>query len=79
MDLSFPLAKSLGGFATNQINMTKLESFSVQTTFAQTHFYLDFEGHLDATFFQHALAELGFPTDTLYIFGVSEASEFLQK
>ena len=35
------LYKSLGGFATNQINMTKLESFSVKNTFAQTNFYLD--------------------------------------
>ena len=41
------LYKCLGGFATNQINMTKLESFSVKNTFDQANFYLDFEGHLE--------------------------------
>ena len=40
------LYKSLGGFATNQINLTKLESFSVKNTFDQTNFYLDIEGHI---------------------------------
>ena len=41
------LYKSLGGFATNQINLTKLESFSVKNTFDQTNFYLDLEGHIE--------------------------------
>jgi len=43
------LYKCLGGFATNQINLTKLESFSVKNTFDQANFYLDLEGHLDQT------------------------------
>tara|TARA_E500000178_G_C16940149_1_gene715970 strand:- start:60 stop:902 length:843 start_codon:yes stop_codon:yes gene_type:complete len=73
------LYKSLGGFATNQINMTKLESFSVKNTFAQTNFYLDFEGHLDDKLVQNAMEELGFHTETLDILGVYEASEFRQK
>jgi prephenate dehydratase len=34
----------LGGFATNQVNLTKLESFSVKNTFDQANFYLDLEG-----------------------------------
>jgi len=73
------LYKSLGGFATNQINMTKLESFSVKNTFAQTNFYLDFEGHLDDKLVQNAMEELGFHTETLDILGVYEASTFRQK
>jgi len=73
------LYKSLGGFATNQINMTKLESFSVKNTFAQTNFYLDFEGHLDDRLVQNAMEELGFHTETLDILGVYEASSFRQK
>ena len=73
------LYKSLGGFATNQINMTKLESFSVKNTFAQTNFYLDFEGHLDDKLVQNAMEELGFHTESLDILGVYEASKFRQK
>ena len=73
------LYKSLGGFATNQINMTKLESFSVKNTFAQTNFYLDFEGHLDDRLVQNAMEELGFHTETLDILGVYEASSFRLK
>ncbi len=73
------LYKSLGGFATNQINMTKLESFSVKNTFAQTNFYLDCEGHLDDKLVQNAMEELGFHTETLDILGVYEASKFREK
>ena len=73
------LYKSLGGFATNQINMTKLESFSVKNTFAQTNFYLDFEGHLDDKLVQNAMEELGFHTESLDILGVYEASKFRRK
>ena len=72
------LYKSLGGFATNQINMTKLESFSVKNTFAQTNFYLDFEGHLEEKPVQNAMEELGFHTESLDILGVYEASTFRQ-
>ena len=72
------LYKSLGGFATNQVNMTKLESFSVKNTFAQTNFYLDFEGHLEEKSVQNAMEELGFHTESLDILGVYEASKFRQ-
>ena len=41
------LYKCLGGFATNQVNLTKLESFSVKNTFDQANFYLDIEGHIE--------------------------------
>ena len=72
------LYKSLGGFATNQVNMTKLESFSVKNTFAQTNFYLDFEGHLEEKSVQNAMEELGFHTESLDILGVYEASNLRQ-
>ena len=73
------LYKSLGGFATNQVNMTKLESFSVKNTFAQTNFYLDFEGHIEEKPVQNAMEELGFHTESLDILGVYEASKYRQK
>jgi len=73
------LYKSLGGFATNQINLTKLESFSVKNTFDQTNFYLDLEGHIEQKPVQKSLEELGFHTESLDILGVYEASKFRQK
>ena len=73
------LYKCLGGFATNQINLTKLESFSVKNTFDQTNFYLDLEGHIEEKKVQKAMEELGFHTESLDILGVYEASKFRQK
>ena len=73
------LYKCLGGFATNQINLTKLESFSVKNTFDQTNFYLDLEGHIEQKTVQKAMEELGFHTESLDILGIYEASEFRQK
>ena len=73
------LYKCLGGFATNQVNLTKLESFSVKNTFDQTNFYLDLEGHIEQSQVQKALEELGFHTESLNILGVYEASSFRVK
>jgi prephenate dehydratase len=73
------LYKCLGGFATNQVNLTKLESFSVKNTFDQANFYLDLQGHLEETGVKKALEELGFHTETLDILGVYESSTFRQK
>ena len=73
------LYKCLGGFATNQVNLTKLESFSVKNTFEQANFYLDIEGHLEQPKVKKALEELGFHTETLDILGVYESSPFRQK
>ncbi len=73
------LYKCLGGFATNQVNLTKLESFSVKNTFDQTNFYLDLEGHIEDITVQKALEELGFHTESLDILGVYEAAPFRQK
>ena len=73
------LYKSLGSFATNQINLTKLESFSVKNTFDQFNFYLDFEGHIEQKIVKKSLEELVFHTESLDILGVYEASAFRQK
>ena len=73
------LYKCLGGFATNQVNLTKLESFSVKNTFDQANFYLDLEGHLDELGVKKAMEELGFHTVNLHILGVYEASAFREK
>ena len=73
------LYKSLGGFANNQINLTKLESFSVKNTFDQTNFYLDLEGHIEQKPVKKSIEELGFHTESLDILGVYEASKFRQK
>ena len=73
------LYKCLGGFATNQVNLTKLESFSVKNTFDQANFYLDLEGHLEQTGVKKALEELSFHTETLDILGVYQASIFRHK
>ena len=73
------LYKCLGGFATDQVNLTKLESFSVKNTFDQTNFYLDIAGHIEDQAVQKALEELGFHTESLDILGVYEAAPFRQK
>jgi len=73
------LYKSLGGFATNQVNLTKLESFSVKNSFEQVNFYLDLEGHIEQKPVQKSLEELRFHTQSLDILGVYESSAFRQK
>ena len=70
------LYKALGGFATNGINLCKLESFSVKNTFDQVNFYIDIEGHIEDPSLQKALEELGFHTQKLDILGVYEAHKF---
>ena len=70
------LYKALGGFATNGVNLCKLESFSVKNTFDQVNFYIDIEGHIEGAAVQKALEELGFHTQKLDILGVYEAHPF---
>ena len=70
------LYKALGGFATNGVNLCKLESFSVKNTFDQVNFYIDIEGHIENPSLQKALEELGFHTQKLDILGVYEAHQF---
>ena len=66
------LYKALGGFATNGVNLCKLESFSVKNTFDQVNFYIDMEGHIEDESVQKALEELGFHTEKLDVLGVYE-------
>ncbi len=70
------LYKALGGFATNGVNLCKLESFAVKNTFDQVNFYIDIEGHIENPTVQKALEELGFHTEKLDILGVYEANSF---
>ena len=64
------LFKALGGFATNGINMTKLESYIVDGTFIAAQFYADVEGHPENRDLRLALEELEFFTNHVKILGV---------
>ena len=68
------LYKAMGGFATNGINMTKLESYMVGGSFTATQFYADIEGHPDDVAVARALEELGFFTTNVKILGVYPAA-----
>jgi prephenate dehydratase len=70
------LYKALGGFATNGVNLCKLESFSIKNTFDQVNFYIDIEGHIEDPSLRKALEELGFHTQKLDVLGVYEAHQF---
>ncbi|RME17383.1 MAG: prephenate dehydratase [Alphaproteobacteria bacterium] len=67
------LYKALGGFATNGVNMTKLESYMLDGSFTATRFYADIEGHPDDRPVQLALDELAYFTNNLDILGVYPA------
>ena len=64
------LYKVLGGFATNGVNMTKLESYMVGGSFSASQFYAEIEGHPDERRVQLALEELGFFAKSLKLLGV---------
>jgi len=72
------LYKALGGFATNGVNMTKLESYMIDGSFAATQFYADVEGHPKDRALELALEELAFVSQpkTLKILGVYPAHAF---
>jgi prephenate dehydratase len=70
------LYKALGGFATNGVNMTKLESYQLGGSFNATQFYADIEGHPDDENVRLALEELAFFTARLTILGVYPAHEY---
>jgi prephenate dehydratase len=74
------LYKALGGFATNGVNMTKLESYMVNGSFAATQFYVDVQGHPKDRALELALEELEFVSQpkTLKILGVYPAHRFRQ-
>lgn len=69
------LYKAMGGFATNGVNMTKLESYQIGA-FTATQFYADVEGHPDNVSLKNALEELRFFSKEVRILGVYPANEF---
>jgi prephenate dehydratase len=72
------LYKGLGGFATCGVNITKLESYILDGSFAVAQFYADIEGHPDQRLVRLALEELGFFSREVKILGVYPANPFRQ-
>lgn len=72
------LYKAMGGFATNGVNMVKLESYMLDGSFTATQFYADIEGHPDEPAVDRALEELRYFTSHLSILGSYPASPFRQ-
>ena len=70
------LYKALGGFATNGVNITKLESYILDGAFTVAQFYADIEGHPDQRPVRLALEELSFFSNEVRILGVYPASPF---
>ena len=70
------LYKALGGFATNGVNMTKLESYQLEGSFNATMFYADIEGHPDERSVQLAMEELAFFTNEVRLLGTYKVSPF---
>ena len=75
-NLPAALYKALGGFATNGVNMTKLESYMVDGHFTATQFLAEVDGHPDETPLRNALEELAFFTTDVTILGVYPADPF---
>ncbi len=70
------LYKAMGGFATNGVNMSKLESYMVEGQFTATQFYAEVDGHPDDAGLQHALEELAFFSKEIKIIGVYPAHPY---
>ena len=70
------LYKAMGGFATNGINITKLESYLVDDSFTAAQFYMDVEGHPDDVAMRGALEELHFFAQEVKILGAYPAHPF---
>jgi prephenate dehydratase len=70
------LYKALGGFATNGVNMTKLESYMVEGEFSATQFLADVDGHPDDPHVKRALEELEFFSKEVRILGCYKAHPF---
>jgi len=69
------LYKAMGGFATNSVNMTKLESYQLGGKFVATQFYADIEGHPEDANVRLAFEELKFFSEDIRILGVYKAAE----
>jgi prephenate dehydratase len=70
------LYKALGGFATNGVNITKLESYIIDGSFTVAQFYADIEGHPENRMVRLALEELSFFSREVKILGVYPANPF---
>ncbi len=73
------LYKAMGGFATNNVNMVKLESYMVNGSFTATRFYAEVEGHPDNRPVELALEELGFFCKHMKVLGVYPASSYREE
>jgi len=72
-NLPAALYKAMGGFATNGVNMTKLESYMVDGSFSATQFYSDIEGHPDDDNVRRAMEELEYFSSSVTVLGVYPA------
>ena len=70
------LYKALGGFATNGVNMTKLESYMINGQFTATQFLCDVDGHPEQPGLRRALEELSFFSSEVRVLGVYPAARF---
>ncbi len=70
------LYKALGGFATNGVNMTKLESYQTEGTFNATMFFADIEGHMKEHLVELAMRELSYFSTEVNVLGTYPASPY---
>ena len=70
------LYKAMGGFATNGVNMVKLESYMLNGSFNATQFYADIEGHPEDEAVKRALDELAYFTNSMRVLGTYPKSDF---
>jgi len=73
------LYKAMGGFATNGVNMTKLESYMVEGQFTATQFYAEVDGHPEDPGLKNALDELAFFSKEIRIIGVYPAHPYREE
>ena len=73
------LYQSLGGFAINGVNLTKLQSFPEKNSFASYFFICDLEGHIEEPKVQKSLEELGLHCEDFHVLGVFVADQFREK
>jgi prephenate dehydratase len=70
------LYKALGGFATNKVNISKLESYIINPFFTVAQFYVDVDAHIDEEAMQYAFEELKFFSSDIKVLGVYPAHPF---
>ena len=73
------LYQSLGGFAINGVNLTKLQSYPEKNSFTSYFFLCDLEGHIEEPKVQKSLEELGLHCEDFHVLGVFEADKFREK